>query len=245
MNGSATLLRTIYSFQFAIIFYKVRYCSWAPTVSPPLRENWQKTFKYRGFCKTLLACYLESTGKGLLWKRKDLSINHFFPQVFHWEKDHHYSFFGNFFGHFTVRAAAGWFNTLHCGHFRETSLFRSWLTEMGSSDFMLKLHLLIADRSCERGVGALAQRQGWGQGWPSLWPLHHGQTDLCKALLALKTASRLLALFPNLCIPTQCQELNFAAGIKCHVGKCGMWMIANHILGRSGALQNITVYDKI
>lgn len=80
MNGSATLLRTIYSFQFAIIFYKVRYCSWAPTVSPPLRENWQKTFKYRGFCKTLLACYLESTGKGLLWKRKDLSINNFFSK---------------------------------------------------------------------------------------------------------------------------------------------------------------------
>ena len=68
---------------------------------------------------------------------------------------------------------------------------------------------------------------------------------MCRALLALKTASRLLAFFPNLCIPTQCQELNFAAGIKCHVGKCGMWMIANHILGRSGALQNITVYDKI
>lgn len=162
VNGSATLLRTIYSFQFAIIFYKVRYSSWAPTVSLPLRENWQKTFKYRGFCKTLLAGCLESTGKGLLWKRKDLSINHF--QVFHWEKNHRYSFFGNFFGRFTLRVAACWFNTLPCGHFMKTHLLRSRLTKMGNSDFMVMLCLLAADRSCERGIGAPAQRWGWGQG---------------------------------------------------------------------------------
>lgn len=40
----------------------------------------KKTFKYRGFCeeKKKLVYYLDSTGKWLLWKMRDLSINRFF-----------------------------------------------------------------------------------------------------------------------------------------------------------------------
>lgn len=173
---------------FAINFHKVRYCSWALTavsVCVPPCEGEHSSIEDTVKKRRLLACYLDSTGKCLLWKIKDLSVNHiFFPKlsIFCTYKSGKQPLpvLWQFLWPFYSKCFCSCFSTLYWSYFSEIKLLRGWLTQMGSMVQRAGKPVSSGNRqtSCERTIKGTSLKVGMRaeMGWSLLWPHRCTQT---------------------------------------------------------------------